>query len=454
MSEQLMASKEQVYDHLSAAIKSSKADETEILFSDYRLISIRFANNTIHQNVDETGIRASLRSIIGRKQARFETNSFTAESLSSAVDNALKIAKVMPDDNDLLPLPPKAEYKSVNSFDDQAARLEPDQCVEMVRKAISMALSSGVEAAGTLNVSVGPSASWGFVPPNAVANSRGLFGFHSNTEVDFSLTCKKGNGSGYAKRASHFLKDVSVEKLTDTAIQKAINSQNPRPLAPGRYRCLLEPLAVSELTYWIAMAFNALRYLEERTFIAGKLERKIGADNVTLLDDPYNPVLEGRPFDHEGVPSKRITLIEKGVARELLHDRRTAVKFKTESNGRSFDMPNAFGPIPSCVVMEGGSIEADQMIKSLDTGVLITRFWYTNYVDPRKGILTGMTRDGTFWVENGRIKHPVTNFRFNCNLEEFLNSISLLSKPVLVDPSSLAPAAIVENFNLESSTEF
>lgn len=449
-----MESREKIYDLLNSSLKTSTADETEIILSDYRLISIRFANNTITQNLDETGARVSVRSIVGKKQARFETNSFSADALNTAIKNATELARIMPEDKDLVNLPSNFSYQQVNSFDKELAAIEPDQCVNMVKNVIELAKKNGVQAAGTLEVSVGPNANWGFYPPSAICNSQGLFAYHINTDINFSVTCKKENGSGYASKGSHFLKDINVEEITKKSIDKGISSQNPKPLGPGRYKCLLEPLATSELVMWIASAFNALRYMEERTFLTGKLGKKIGGDNITLLDDPYNSNQLGTPFDMEGVPKKKLTLIDKGQVKELLHDSYTAKKMNTESNGRSYEMPNIWGPIPSNVVMEGGTLEPNDLLSKLDKGVLITRFWYSNYVDPRQGILTGMTRDGVFWVEDGKIKHPVTNFRFNCNLEEFLNNVAILSKPVLIDTNTFVPAVIVNNFNLESSTEF
>ncbi len=252
---------------------------------------------------------------------------------------------------------------------------------------------------------------------------------------------------------------MAPEALADTAIEKALLSQNPVSIKPGRYRVILEEEAVAQLISFLAfIGFGALAFQEQRSFMYGKIGQEIVAKTITIWDDALDNRTIGFPFDFEGVPKQKIVLVEKGTAKNVVYDSHTAQRENKESTGHALPAPNPYGPIPTNLFLSGGNSSVEEMISSTKKGVLVTRFHYTNVEDPIKTVLTGMTRDGTFLVENGKIVTGVKNLRITQSILEALNNVELISeKTRLVDTGFGAcnvPALKIKDFRFTGVTEF
>ncbi len=228
---------------------------------------------------------------------------------------------------------------------------------------------------------------------------------------------------------------------------------DPKAIEPGRYTVILEPAAVGDLCYFLAEGFNAQQVDEGRSFLSGKVGETVFGQNIDIDDDPYHPLIQGRPFDGEGVPTKKVSLVEKGVVKGLVYDRKTAAKLGKEPTGHGLPVPNVEGAHPSSISMKGGTSSIEEMIKSTKKGILVTRLWYNRLVDPMKLIITGMTRDGTFWVEDGKISHGIKNLRYNQSLIELLNHVDAATPQERMWGYAV-PGILAREFNFTSVTLF
>jgi predicted Zn-dependent protease len=440
---------------LKSALSHSKADEFEAYLGGGSYSLTRFANNIIHQNVNERRYQLSVRSVFGKKSGRAVTNKLGSADVQSAVRQSEMAASAQPEIPELLPLPGPQQYRGVDAFSDETASLSPGFRADAVAKAVELCKKNGLEAAGYFSSGYGSLGGYGEVSPLAMANSRGLFAYHTGTEASFSITAMGGDSSGWAQATSWRVSDIEVEKLASVAVEKALRSSKPRQLEPGKYMVLLEPAAVADLMVYLAwVGFGALQMQEGRSFMSGKIGQKLFGDNVSIYDDVYHDLLRGRPFDSEGMPRKRVAVVEKGVLKGPVYDRMTASKDRKESTGQGLPVPNVTGPEASSVFLEGFKpVSAEELMKRVDRGILVTRFWYVNIVDPMKVILTGMTRDGTFLVEQGKVTSGIRNFRFNQSVLDLLGQIEAMSYPVR-SGVCVVPGLVVKDFNFSSGTEF
>jgi PmbA protein len=234
-------------------------------------------------------------------------------------------------------------------------------------------------------------------------------------------------GSGFAMGAFSRVGRIDIEALSRRAIDKCLRSEDPRPLEPGSYTVILEPSATSNLMMFMGMlAFNGLAHAEKRSPFAGKLGQRVFGDNVTIEDNAYHDLAHGMPFDFEGLPRQRVTLVEGGVLQGLIHDRRTAKLMKTESTGHALPQPNPSGPWPLNLMLQPGEQTPEEILAGTKKGILVTQFHYTNIVNPMEISLTGMTRNGTFMVEDGQIVHAVKNMRFTESVIKAFNHVSAI----------------------------
>lgn len=437
-----MLSKNEIKDIVDKIFDMSTADETEVYVGSHRSSLTRFAENHIHQNVTEYNAYLSVTAIFGKQMGDASTNKLDDESIRRTLENAIEIAKISPPDEELLPRLGPQEYQQVQSYDSDIDSITPLERASAVSEVVRSCEKNELKSAGLFSDGSGC---------EAYANSRGLFAFHESSNINFSVSVMAEDSSGWADRSSHKKSWINPKAIGDIAIDKAIRSRNPKDVSTGSYTVILEPDAVSELIDFMLDGFNALAIDEGRSFLCGKVGQKIAQDNITLASDPYHPLHQGIPFDGDGVPTKRIVLIKNGIAEGLVYDRLTAKKHGVEPTGHGAGGRNTYGAYPSYPVMDGGEASLEDMIASTDEGILVTRFWYTNYVDPMKLIITGMTRDGTFWIEKGKIAYGIKNFRFNQNVLDMLNNVEMMSKPVLAG-GIVVPAMKVKNFNFSSGT--
>jgi PmbA protein len=444
-----MLTRERAEQIFEKVLKYSTADETEAIIASTSYSLTRFANNTIHQNVAEETADLSVRALADGRTARASTNKFDEVSIRRACDSALTLARLQPPDPDLLHMPRPLTYHAVNRFVEETANLNPRSRAETVQKAIARAEKDHLTAAGIF--SSGATAS-------AIFNSRGLDAFHEESQSEFSVTMLGESSSGWAKKGSPQWRELDTEGLADRAARKALTSKEPREIAPGKYTVILEPAAVLDLLGFLVLDFSGLAVLEKRSCFTDRVGQKLFSEKISVYDDVFHPLQSGAPFDGEGVPRQRVTLVEKGIVNNLVYSRQTAHKAGTEPTGHGFPLPNEYGEAPMNIVMEGNRASADEMVQSTEKGLVVTRLWYIREVDPYQKILTGMTRDGTFWVENGEIRYGVRNLRFNQSIIEMLAHVEMMGPPQRTSGEEsfdmVVPAMKVHDFTFSSVTKF
>jgi PmbA protein len=452
---------QQVFDKVR---KFASADEIEIIFSSTDFSLTRFANNTIHQNVAELNEVASIRVAFDGKTARATTNRFDDESLKRAVQSAESIAKVQEPDADLLPMASADEGRGAEApsrWFDQTAAITPAERAEGVGKIVAVAKKSQLVTAGIYSSAQGV---------EAIVNSKGLNVFHRQTSAEVSITMLAGNSSGWQKANSPDVRNIDPLHLAEVSAQKARDSKAPQELPPGKYTVILEPSAALDLVGFMFWDFGGMAILDQRSFLNNRIGTKLFGENITIVDDVTHPLQANAPFDGEGVARRRVNLVEKGVIRSLVYARGTAEKMRKseykdkvgeiQATGHGFPVPNEMGEAPTNIVFmtPGSEQTVDQMIAGTERGILITRLWYIREVDPYEKILTGMTRDGTFLVEDGKVKHGLLNFRFNQSLIEMLNNVEVMGQAVRASGEEafdmVVPAMKIRGFNFTEVTKF
>ena len=467
-----MLTKEQAGDVFDRIQKLSTADEVEVLFSGGRFALTRFANNTIHQNVAEENYVVSVRASFGGRTARAFTNKFDDESLRQVVKSAESLAKVQHPDSDLLPMPdahfagwggespvPKPTIPS-RHFEITAA-VTPELRAEGVKKIVGVAQQHSLTAAGVFSSAESL---------EGIFNSRGLSNWHRQTSADVSITMLANDSSGWQKANSPDVAKLDPLGLAETAARKALDSARPREIPAGKCTVILEPAAVLDIVGFMFWDYAGMAILDQRSFLTGRIGTKLFGDNITIWDDVAHPLQTGSPFDGEGVPRQRLALVENGIVKRVVYARATAERMKRseykdkvgriEATGHGFALPNEVGEMPQNIVFAPVSNPqtVEQMIASTERGVLVTRLWYIREVEPFEKMLTGMTRDGTFYVENGRVQGGVRNFRFNESLIHMLSSVEAMSVPVRASGEEsmdmVVPAMKVRDFNFTEVTKF
>ena len=364
----------------------------------------RFANSEIHQNVAETNVSINLRVVIGKRVGVASSDRTDAEGLRRLADQARAIAGVVEELGDWGGLPGPTDVRAVPAaYSPTTAGASPEFRAEAVRAVIAAADDAGVTAYGSFATGL---------ESMAVANSAGARAAGTRTTSQLiTVSMGPGGGTGYAETAAVDASTIDAAALGREAAGKARATADAVSVEPGDYPVVLEEYAVVDLVDMLGyLGFSALAVQEERSFV--EPGRRIASDLVTIVDDGYDPAGLPLPFDFEGVAKQRVSLLETGVCRDVVYDAQTAARDGVASTGHGLPAPNPWGPFPLNMVMAGGDASRDELIGGLDRGLLVTRFHYTNPVHPKLAIVTGMTRDGTFLVEGGRIVGPVKNLRF------------------------------------------
>jgi PmbA protein len=456
------AKAEEIFLRLS---RFSNADGLEMLIAGGHSALTRFANNTIHQNVEEENYVVSVRTVIGRKTARATTNKLDDESLRRAVESAEAMTEVQVEDPDLLPMAPASmsDGPPTERYFENTASLTPEDRAHAVESIVGIAKKNGLTTAGIFSSSRSA---------EAIINSRGLSTFHAQTSSEISVTMLAGDSSGWQKANSPDVRNLDPVALAETAARKARESASPREVSPGKYTVILEPAAVLDLVGFMFFDFGGLAVLDQRSFLTNRVGTKLFGENITVDDDVYHPLQSGVPFDGEGVHRQGVRLVENGVVRNLVYARATAERMKKSEHaskvghigptGHGFPLPNEIGEAPMNIVFDGGPEASrrsvEQMIASTERGILVTRCWYIREVDPYEKILTGMTRDGTFYIEDGKLRHGLRNFRFNQSLIHMLSNVMEMGTPVRASGEEsfdmVVPPMKVRDFNFTEVTKF
>jgi predicted Zn-dependent protease len=430
-------------------LKFSEADETEIDIDVTTDALTRFANNIIHQNVAEQTLHISVRAVMDGRTARATTNKTDEESLRRVTAAAAKLALHQPEIPGLLPMLGPQKIPKVARFFAETAETTPQDRARAVTRVCKLAGKDRQTAAGIFSTGAMQS---------ILANSRGLFAHHEQTRSEFSVTILEPNSSGWAKANSPDVRGLDPDRLAESASRKAAQTREPRELAPGHYTAILEPSAVLDLVGFLFYDFAGTAVLDKRSCFNDRMGKKVFGDNITIWDDVYHPFQLGEPYDGEGLPRQKVLLVDRGVPKNLVYSRATAKKMKKKPTGHGFALPNEYGEAPMNLVFSGGDKSVDEMIRSTERGVLVTRLWYIREVDPYEKVLTGMTRDGTFLVENGRLAGGIRNFRFNQNILEMLSSVEMLGPAVRAAGEEsfemVVPAMKVKDFHFSEVTKF
>ena len=448
----LMAERElrTIVDHVLRLAKSTDAEETEVQVDEVDESLTRFANNSIHQNVAEHGLTVSVRTVIEGRTARATTNRVDEDSLRGAIAASLSLAHSQPKNPHLLPMPGKQRYRGlVNRFAKTTAALTPNDRARAVKRACDLAVKRGQIAAGIFASGK---------QQMALGNSRGLFAAYRETHAEFSITMQEPPAASWAKANFGDVSQLDPQELAERASDKAHRAANAIELAPGKYTVILEPAAVLDLVGFLFYDFAATAIADKRSCFNDRLGRQVFGKNISLVDDVYHPLQLGAPFDGEGIPRQRVPLVDYGVPMNLVYSRATAKALKKKPTGHGFPLPNEYGEAPMNLVFAGGNASLKEMIASTDRGLLVTRVWYIREVDPYEKVMTGMTRDGVFLVENGRVTSAVKNFRFNQSILEMLRNVELLGPAVRGSGEEafemVVPAMKVRDFNFSEVTKF
>jgi PmbA protein len=459
-----MLTKDKCHDIFARVLKHSQADETEVLIGGGQSALTRFANNVIHQNVAEENYIVSVRTVFGGRTARATTNRFDEESLKRAVEASAALARVQEPDPDLLPMADASAFSEgpeVGRAFFETASMRPVDRAGGVEKIVNVARKHNLTTAGIFSTSESV---------EAILNSRGLAAYHTQTSSEISVTMLAGDSSGWQKANSPDVRKLDPTALAETAASKALASAHPREMPAGKYTVILEPAAVLDLVGFMFWDWGGLAVLDQRSFLNNRIGTKLFGDNINVQDDVYHRLQSGAPFDGEGVCRKRVQLVENGVVKNLVYARATAAKMQKseyagkvgviEPTGHGFPIPNEMGEAPLNVVFTpaASTRSLEQMIGNTAEGILVTRLWYIREVDPYQKILTGMTRDGTFFIKDGKIQHGLLNFRLNESMIEMLSNVEEMSEPVRASGEEsfdmVVPAMKVRGFNFTEVTRF
>jgi predicted Zn-dependent protease len=466
-----MLTRDQAADIFDRIKKLASADEVEVLISGGRFALTRFANNVIHQNVEDENHVVSVRSVFGGRTARAFTNKFDDESLRRVVASSESLAKVQHPDSDLLPMPDSREAGAgdgpastqclATRHFAETASITPQLRAEGVKAIVEVAQRHKLNTAGIYSSS-------DYV--EGIFNSRGLSEWHSQTLAEVSITMLGEDSSGWQKANSPDVKNLDPLTLAETAAQKALNSARPAEIPAGKYTVIFEPAAVLDIVGFMFFDFSGMAILDQRSFLSGRIGTQLFGENITIWDDVTHPLQTGAPFDGEGMRRQRVPLVEKGIVQRVVYARATAARMKRSEDkdkvgpiaatGHGFALPNETGEMPLNIVFgtPKNPQTLAQMIASTERGVLVTRLWYIREVDPYEKIVTGMTRDGTFLVENGHVLRGVRNFRFNQSLIHMLASVEAMSVPGRSCGEEsfdmVVPAMKVRDFNFTEVTNF
>jgi len=446
MAERSLMSREEAQSILEKVTKASKADDVTVNLASRHSTDVRFAANQLSTSGGVWNTALTVTSAFGKRHGSASANDLSDASIRRVVAQSESLAKLSPEDPEWMPPLGPQTYLPVDAYVDATARLTPADRARAAMTALEPARkSSDLQAAGFLLVEA---------RSNAIGNSRGLFGYHRSTRANYTLTVRTadGTGSGWAGAESNDWKSIDFAKVSETAIEKARQSRNPVAIEPGRYTVILEPQAVADLVEPMAYSLDARLADEGRSAFAKaggrtKVGDRIVDPRITLVSDPQDPQLLTAPFDGQGFPGKRTAWIENGVLRQLVYSRYWARK-----QGKP---PNA---APGSVKLLGGTTSMDEMIRSTPRGILVTRLFYLRQVDPRTILFTGLTRDGTFLIEDGRIAHAIKNFRFNESPLAMLDRLESVGTAVRVagtesEGAVVVPALKVRDFNFTSLSD-
>jgi predicted Zn-dependent protease len=412
----------------------------------------RFAHNGIHQNVSETDVTVGVRIFLGSREGTASTNRLDPGSLDAVVKRARANAAISPENPDFPGLNGPEVYAYLQSFDELTAEYAPHERAEAVRAVCSLAESKDLNAFGAYTTGVSEI---------VLANTEGMFAYHMTTNADFQTVVmeKDGDASGWAQGSGWKAEDILAEALGAEAIRKTEMGRNPREIDPGDYTVVLDPYVTQDILMMLNMTGMGANSLQEgRSWMNDRIGLQVFSPSISIWDDALDPNGIPVPFDFEGTPKQRVDIVKEGMVLGPVYDRTTARKDGRESTGHGLP-PNmrGFSPLAINLFMAPGGASVDEMIQSTERGLYITRFHYTRPVHPANCVITGMTRDGAYWIEDGVIQYPVKNMRFTQSYVDALGAVEAVGKETqLITAMGIiatrVPALKLGKFNFTGST--
>lgn len=412
-----LLTKEEAQTLLKKVLSYSKAEQCEVNINGSEGGNIRYARNSVSTSGAINQLNLQVASVFGKKLGTATINEYDDASLEKAVRRSEELARLAPENPEFMPfLGPQTYGPPSRTYIPETAAVNAKLRADMVQQSLQVSRDSQLSAAGFLQNNAGFS---------AIMNSHGLFAYDTATSINFSVTLRTsdGTGSGYAAKGYNDVGKLDVLQYSKTAAWKASQSKGAKALEPGKYTVILEPAAGIVLLENLYGALDARSADEGRSFLSkpgGKtrLGEKLVDEQVNIYSDPHHPDMPTGFYNGEGLPQEKRSWIEKGVVKNLYYSRYWAQQKGVQPI-----------PFPDAVIMDGGTASLEDLIKSTEKGILVTRLWYIRAVDPQTLLYTGLTRDGTFYIENGQIKFPVKNFRFNESPVIMLNNLETLGKP-------------------------
>ena len=446
-----MIEKARAFEIIEKALSESKADMAEVILENSRLALTRFAESKIHQNIDTEETSLYIRLVRDKKISVAVTGDISDDGIKKAISDSVSMLQFAVADENFTSFPgPDATSLNENFVSEGTAECSPEKRASAVELISKVGQKGNLEASGAYRIEA---------KTLAVGNSLGVKRYFYGNNAQLSMTLSGNDkSSGWASEYNPSAAKIDVDGLAKRAAMKAVTSRNPAALPDGQYTVILEPAAVGQLLLLLAfMGFGVKTFYQKRSFMAGKIGQKIAGDNFSVYEDPFDSSFNTQPFDYEGVAKQKVTLIESGIARGVVSNSYYANLLGEKSTGHALPPNNTYGPYPKNMVVSPGDSSIDDMIKATQKGILITHFWYLNFLNPMKTMVTGTTRDGTFMIDNGQISSPIKNMRTNQSILDAFSGITAISKDSIVYPQysvlMKVPAMMIDNFNLAAEEE-
>jgi predicted Zn-dependent protease len=434
-----LLSEDRALELIETVIQQSEAEGVFVSLSANESALSRFSENQMTQNLSRTKFSLNITSYFGQRSASASTTELEPEAITETIRRSEELARIAPEDPEWVPLlePQTYEYRTP-AFDEQTATFSPLARGKIVQQVCAMSRQAGVEGSGTLSTSA---------VLQAVGNSRGLRACDRGTNADFSFTARIEDGSSWGQRTAFAVNQLPIESVTEQLIQRALSSRQPREVTPGKYPVVFDGATFKELLGWVMWNLDARAADEGRSFmshpeeVGNRLGEPLFSPLVQVQRNPAHPLLQFSTFFGDGLSNRYLEVIKDGIPQALSYSRYWAQQQDKEPTGAMYP-----------VVMSGSDQTIADIIAQTERGILVNRAWYVRYVNPKTLEVTGMTRDGTFWIEDGRIAYPIKNLRFNQCLPDMLRDVDALSS-VQRFGSSVVPGVRVKEFNFSSVTD-
>ena len=439
-----MIGEQQILGLLKRVVGRSPAERTELVYMGERTDLTRYTKSAIHQNVSEENSRVYVRVAEGKRLGVVTINKLEEEELLQAAAKALELARHQPENPYFEDFPQPASYQRTQTYFEATAEFTPAARAETMKRIFAQAEPLGFDIAGAFTSGEAEI---------AILNSNGVAAYQPLTQAAITIVPVSREGMSRSSSFSHDVREIDVERVTAKALERCALNKNQQEIPLGQYDVILEPGCLAEVMEWLSfIAFGSNSFIEGKSFLAGKLGERSMGENITIYDSVHEPEGQGLPFDFQGFPKQRVTLIERGINRGVVFDSMSANQAKAQPTGHGLPPGMPYGAMPFNICLQPGDSSVEEMIASCPRGLLVSSFHYVNgLLDPKKALMTGMTRYGTFLIEGGKIKHAVKNLRWNESMLRVLSNVQAISKKreVMSDDGAtfaIMPAVYVKDF--------